>query len=732
MTWLVLDTSASMTFGTADRRKADVAEGVALAVGHVATRRGNRLGVVDLRRRAAAALPPRAGPRRPARRCCSRCARSRCSSGGGATSLGDGARAGRRGSRSQRSLVVVVSDFRGPRDWRPPLLAARRRPRRARGRDPRPARAGAPERRRALARRSRDRPPAPRRHAQREAARALRGRGGRGARRGRAGARRRSASATSCSRPRATGCGRSRVPPAARRRRDELRVAARAAGAARRAARDRSATSCSSGAGAGSAARVRDPGAAAEPRRPQPRPAPPPRRPRSLLVRAGGPGRSASHARTRRSPSAEQATVVLAMDISARWPRPTCRRAGSRPRSRRSSRFLDKLPEKYRVGMVSFAQSAQTRPARDGDRDAAQAALRNLRTGDGTALGEGIARAIQVAQRVPRRGGEEAAGVDPGPLRRRPDAGRARAAGGRDAGEEAEDPCLHGRVRNRPGVVEVVDDNGFTQRVTVPPDPPTLRKVAQATGGRFYAAPDAAQLNAVYEELGSRIGSVKKEREITARLRRGRRVPAARRRRGLRVPLREAAVKRALLVLAVAAARRAASARPPRARERVRGAGRLHPGQGPVGAGAAAAARRPTTSSPAPAAVRSSAASTPTAPARSSSRSSARSAARRPRRDDESLRAVFVARTTRSLASFRPLLGCIPASGGGGRARTSYEPKRKLTAPRRAGGRRDDPPRQEHPPEGHSERAATYACLSGERLLAYSRPSPSASNRRSR
>ena len=30
-TWVVLDTSASMTFGTADRRKFDVAEGVALA-----------------------------------------------------------------------------------------------------------------------------------------------------------------------------------------------------------------------------------------------------------------------------------------------------------------------------------------------------------------------------------------------------------------------------------------------------------------------------------------------------------------------------------------------------------------------------------------------------------------------------------------------------------------------------------------------------------------------------
>ena len=44
-TWLLLDTSASMTFGTADRRKWDVAEGVALALGNFAVRRGNRLAV---------------------------------------------------------------------------------------------------------------------------------------------------------------------------------------------------------------------------------------------------------------------------------------------------------------------------------------------------------------------------------------------------------------------------------------------------------------------------------------------------------------------------------------------------------------------------------------------------------------------------------------------------------------------------------------------------------------
>src|SRR4051794_34488937 len=45
VTWVMLDTSLSMRFCTALRRKADVAEGAALAVGYAATRRGNRLGV---------------------------------------------------------------------------------------------------------------------------------------------------------------------------------------------------------------------------------------------------------------------------------------------------------------------------------------------------------------------------------------------------------------------------------------------------------------------------------------------------------------------------------------------------------------------------------------------------------------------------------------------------------------------------------------------------------------
>ena len=123
VTWLVLDTSPSMTFGTAERRKADVAEGVAIAVGHISTRRGNRLGFVTFGDEQPRSLPPRqgrlglvgllealreTGPDESSDRV-------------GATSLGEALR--RTGSMAkQRAVVIVVSDFRGPLDWRRPLI----------------------------------------------------------------------------------------------------------------------------------------------------------------------------------------------------------------------------------------------------------------------------------------------------------------------------------------------------------------------------------------------------------------------------------------------------------------------------------------------------------------------------------------------------------------------------------------------------------------------------------
>ena len=124
VTWVVLDTSPSMSFGTAERRKADVAEGAALAVGYAATRHGNRLGMVTFGDEQPRTLPARQGRagllgvllalRKEA------IVRHR-ERAGAATSIGEALQ--RTGNLArQRAYVVVVSDFRGPRDWRRPLL----------------------------------------------------------------------------------------------------------------------------------------------------------------------------------------------------------------------------------------------------------------------------------------------------------------------------------------------------------------------------------------------------------------------------------------------------------------------------------------------------------------------------------------------------------------------------------------------------------------------------------
>jgi uncharacterized protein (DUF58 family) len=119
-TWIVLDVSPSMAFGTADRLKADVAEGVVLVLGHLSTRGGKSIGAATFGDRNPQTLLPHGGRvgtygllkllrRRPDPEAL------------GATSPAEVLTRIAHLTR-RRTLVVVASDFRGPRDWRKPML----------------------------------------------------------------------------------------------------------------------------------------------------------------------------------------------------------------------------------------------------------------------------------------------------------------------------------------------------------------------------------------------------------------------------------------------------------------------------------------------------------------------------------------------------------------------------------------------------------------------------------
>ena len=113
-TWLVLDDSPSMAFGTADRRKADVAEGVSLAVAHIATRRANRLGVMTFGGATLEMTRPSQG--RAGLLSLLLTLRRRGPTSADGVGLAAALQKAEATMRT-RSAIFVVSDFRGGLDW---------------------------------------------------------------------------------------------------------------------------------------------------------------------------------------------------------------------------------------------------------------------------------------------------------------------------------------------------------------------------------------------------------------------------------------------------------------------------------------------------------------------------------------------------------------------------------------------------------------------------------------
>ena len=130
-TWLLLDASPSMQFGTADRRKADVAEGVSIAMAHLSAQRGNRLGVMTFGGRNDVRIEPRTG--RAALLATLLDAETEGARDAGDQPLPDGARTPEGALRfvargtPPGGQVVLVTDLRGPVDWLPQLGAVAQR-----------------------------------------------------------------------------------------------------------------------------------------------------------------------------------------------------------------------------------------------------------------------------------------------------------------------------------------------------------------------------------------------------------------------------------------------------------------------------------------------------------------------------------------------------------------------------------------------------------------------------
>lgn len=211
----------------------------------------------------------------------------------------------------------------------------------------------------------------------------------------------------------------------------------------------------------------------------------------------------------------EEATVVLAIDVSRSMKATDVQPTRLDAARAAAKQFLAKMPEKFRVGVVSFATRAVVALPPTDDRDLAAASLDTLKTGEGTAIGDAVALSLQIAQRERDDDGTvpptsvlliSDGARDGGILAPKAAAERARKQGV---------PVYTILVGTPDGVVEETLPGGFRQIIRVPPSAETLQQIAQTSGGEFFTAVDDEGLSQVYEELGSRLGTREERREIT-------------------------------------------------------------------------------------------------------------------------------------------------------------------------------------------------------------------------
>jgi Ca-activated chloride channel homolog len=250
----------------------------------------------------------------------------------------------------------------------------------------------------------------------------------------------------------------------------------------------------------------------------------------------------------------EEATIVLAMDVSRSMRATDVDPTRLVAAQAAATDFVEQLPEQFRVGLVVFSTDARLVVAPTADRVALRDALASLRADGGTAMGDAIALSLEAAgldvtaESAPTATPESSEAPDATDVPDSPDGSDAPGSPAPSASPEAEEapvvatvvlsdganstgslepldaaqlaadagvPIYTIALGTEAGIVDVPNPLGILESMPVPPDPETLAAVAEITGGRFFEAPTAEDLAAIYENLGSRVGFVNEEQEVT-------------------------------------------------------------------------------------------------------------------------------------------------------------------------------------------------------------------------
>ncbi len=211
----------------------------------------------------------------------------------------------------------------------------------------------------------------------------------------------------------------------------------------------------------------------------------------------------------------ERATVVMAIDTSLSMEATDVSPTRLQAAQQAANRFVDLLPPRINLGLVTFNGIAQIRVPPTTDRDAVNRAVDGLELGESTATGEAIFTALEAIADLPDNGSDE-----PVPARIILMSDGTRTVGRSEAeavaaAVEAGVPVSTIAFGTPNGTIEYTDETTPPTIVPVPVDEASLQAIADETGGSFFTAATEAELSQVFDDIGSSVGYETEPREVT-------------------------------------------------------------------------------------------------------------------------------------------------------------------------------------------------------------------------
>jgi Ca-activated chloride channel family protein len=208
----------------------------------------------------------------------------------------------------------------------------------------------------------------------------------------------------------------------------------------------------------------------------------------------------------------ERATVVMAVDVSLSMQATDIEPDRFTAMQKAAKEFVDVLPARINLGLVSFAGTASTLVTPTTDRDSVRTAIDNLELAEATAIGEAIFSSLTAITNY-QASLEETEEAPPARIvllsDGYPTVGR-KVTQAIDAANGAQVPVSTIAFGTDYGTLDL---NG--ERVPVPVDRSTLEDIADETGGSYSEAATAQELEQVYEDLGSQIGYTTEPKDIS-------------------------------------------------------------------------------------------------------------------------------------------------------------------------------------------------------------------------